>query len=134
MPPLSRTKRSQKEDVKCLAANMSPTSISDAGFRTRDAVVWHLFVDHQREREPRCRWEFSSNFFVKPTGSGSQDKNFQKPGVINFVREIEEVLWPSNFVRATMIYVSLSVSRSHRSRVMIIFKEEENELCKELGS
>ncbi|KAK9308121.1 hypothetical protein QLX08_001832 [Tetragonisca angustula] len=39
MPPLSRTKRSQKEDVKCLAANMSPISTSDAGFRTRDAVV-----------------------------------------------------------------------------------------------
>ncbi|XP_076180633.1 uncharacterized protein LOC143153397 [Ptiloglossa arizonensis] len=39
MPPLSRAKRSEKEDAKSLASDMCPNGSSDAGFRTRDAVV-----------------------------------------------------------------------------------------------
>ncbi|XP_043597126.1 uncharacterized protein LOC122574077 [Bombus pyrosoma] len=39
MPPLSRTRKSQKEDAKSLAADMCPTDASDAGLRTRDAIV-----------------------------------------------------------------------------------------------
>ncbi|XP_026675215.1 uncharacterized protein LOC108632072 isoform X2 [Ceratina calcarata] len=39
MPPISRTRKSQKEDVKSLAADMCPNSATDAGFRTRDVIV-----------------------------------------------------------------------------------------------
>ncbi|XP_076240122.1 uncharacterized protein LOC143182784 isoform X2 [Calliopsis andreniformis] len=39
MPPISRIKRSQKDDVKSLASAMCPNGASDSGFRTRDAVV-----------------------------------------------------------------------------------------------
>ncbi|XP_076632297.1 uncharacterized protein LOC143347194 [Colletes latitarsis] len=39
MPPISRIKRSVKDDVKALAADMCPTGASDSGFRTRDAIV-----------------------------------------------------------------------------------------------
>ncbi|CAK9827160.1 hypothetical protein ANTRET_LOCUS4885 [Anthophora retusa] len=40
MPPLSQVrKKNQKEDVKSLASDMCPNGASDAGFRTRDAIV-----------------------------------------------------------------------------------------------
>lgn len=39
MPPISRIKRSQKDDVKSLASDMCPTGASDSGFRTRDVIV-----------------------------------------------------------------------------------------------
>lgn len=39
MPPISRTRKSQKEDVKSLASDMCPNSATDAGFRTRDVIV-----------------------------------------------------------------------------------------------
>ncbi|OAD60935.1 hypothetical protein WN48_01002 [Eufriesea mexicana] len=39
MPPLSRTRKGQKEDAKSLASDMCPNGASDSGFRTRDAIV-----------------------------------------------------------------------------------------------
>lgn len=50
MPPLSRMRKNQKEDAKSLASDMCPNGASDAGFRTRDVIVWHLlrYVDFQR--------------------------------------------------------------------------------------
>lgn len=39
MPPISRVRRSQQEDAKSFAADMCPNGSSDAGFRTRDAIV-----------------------------------------------------------------------------------------------
>ncbi|XP_031835990.1 uncharacterized protein LOC116428462 [Nomia melanderi] len=39
MPPISRARKGEKEDVKSLAADMCPNGASDADFRTRNAVV-----------------------------------------------------------------------------------------------
>ncbi|XP_076645852.1 uncharacterized protein LOC143355161 [Halictus rubicundus] len=39
MPPMSRTRKTEKDDVKSLAADMCPNGASDAGFRTRDVIV-----------------------------------------------------------------------------------------------
>ncbi|XP_076749258.1 uncharacterized protein LOC143422473 [Xylocopa sonorina] len=39
MPPISRTRKARKEDAKSLASDMCPNGASDAGFRTRDAIV-----------------------------------------------------------------------------------------------
>lgn len=39
MPPISRARKSEKEDVKSLASDMCPNGASDGDFRTRSAVV-----------------------------------------------------------------------------------------------
>ncbi|XP_078052027.1 uncharacterized protein LOC144478167 [Augochlora pura] len=39
MPPMSRTRKTEKDDAKSLASDMCPNGASDAGFRTRDAIV-----------------------------------------------------------------------------------------------
>ncbi|XP_033330176.2 uncharacterized protein LOC117222538 [Megalopta genalis] len=39
MPPISRTRKTGKDDGKSLASDMCPNGASDAGFRTRDAIV-----------------------------------------------------------------------------------------------
>ncbi|XP_076285529.1 uncharacterized protein LOC143211589 isoform X2 [Lasioglossum baleicum] len=39
MPPISRSRKGEKDDAKSLASDMCPNGASDAGYRTRDAIV-----------------------------------------------------------------------------------------------
>lgn len=39
MPPISRIRRSHKDDAKSLASEMCPNGASETSFRTRDAIV-----------------------------------------------------------------------------------------------